>query len=455
MMEGPRYVTCTSVGTYSGSLTRGRIYAVVSHDPMKRTIRIIDDNGRKRSFPESMFLAGEVPIPRIASIHIDYSDDAAAEVLVDLSDGRRLLLWFARPDQLGSFGDILSGTDVRFHLDNRSLVIVSRLDEDVIRRVVAHAWDQDLLEACSVTLPGMDDAEPKSMGDRTTVALRAVVDRLDVAAIVDVALELDELTAATVRDAVDASRSATLLDAIAAAAKDESRSPTQRCTALWLLADPCAVQNVLAVALVAMDQRAPARVRHAALDTLDRLAFGDVLSSELGARVHASVDDVAIAARWAKVLGSTRTTWSVPLLQDLAQRWPMARADVALALSRLDLPDAKAAAASLTASADGDPALAAIGEQITADLHLRSALHALEHRETVTATLVDALIDERRFALLEKLLEAGLIPSSIQDRLGRLGDNPGWSKSQRRFARRIAARIGDAKAPAITPSGRG
>lgn len=146
-------VTCLSVGTHPTRLTRGQVYAVLSEDPNHGTIRIHDDKRQSRSFPQDLFMRGVAKVASVVSIEMDEPrPEAPTEVTLTFSDGQRRFVWVATPEQLASCGDLLPGTDVRMHLDNRSVFIVSRSDEGIIRSLIAHTWSQGLLEAAAIVV---------------------------------------------------------------------------------------------------------------------------------------------------------------------------------------------------------------------------------------------------------------------------------------------------------------
>jgi LAO/AO transport system ATPase len=75
----------------------------------------------------------------------------SVEVTVNLGDGRRRWLFFATPQLLATVGDWVEGTQVRIHLGERHMIVVSQLNAAIIDKVVRQLDANGKLE--SRTLP--------------------------------------------------------------------------------------------------------------------------------------------------------------------------------------------------------------------------------------------------------------------------------------------------------------
>ena len=75
---------------------------------------------------------------------------SSVEVTIDFS-GRKRWLFFATPELLGSVGDYVEGTQVRLHLGERHMIVVSELSEAVIDAVLRQLHADGELE--NRTLP--------------------------------------------------------------------------------------------------------------------------------------------------------------------------------------------------------------------------------------------------------------------------------------------------------------
>ena len=83
---------------------------------------------------------------------IPESPAAAVEVTIDFGDGRKRWCLFVTPEQLASHGDWVDGTQVRIHLGETHLIIVSELNEDIIDRVLRRLYTDGGLEARTIPL---------------------------------------------------------------------------------------------------------------------------------------------------------------------------------------------------------------------------------------------------------------------------------------------------------------
>jgi hypothetical protein len=74
----------------------------------------------------------------------------SVEVTIDFG-GRKRWLFFATPELLASVGDYVLGTNVRLHLGERHMIVVSKLSVEVIDAVLRQLYSAGELE--SRTLP--------------------------------------------------------------------------------------------------------------------------------------------------------------------------------------------------------------------------------------------------------------------------------------------------------------
>ena len=74
----------------------------------------------------------------------------SVEVTVEF-EGQKRWLFFVTPQLLASVGDFVEGTQVRLHLGERHMIVVSELSESVIAKVLSSLYDAG--EMASRTLP--------------------------------------------------------------------------------------------------------------------------------------------------------------------------------------------------------------------------------------------------------------------------------------------------------------
>jgi hypothetical protein len=87
----------------------------------------------------------------IQDIHIDddlaIQDHAAIEVTIQLSNGERRWCFFFTPKALSECGDIIEGTNIRYHYGASHMIVVSGLlTQEMISKVLLQIYEQgDLL----------------------------------------------------------------------------------------------------------------------------------------------------------------------------------------------------------------------------------------------------------------------------------------------------------------------
>jgi len=64
------------------------------------------------------------------------ADQGAIEVTVTLADERRRWCFFMTPAALASAGDWVDGTEIRVHLGEPHMIVVSAISQDVVERVL-------------------------------------------------------------------------------------------------------------------------------------------------------------------------------------------------------------------------------------------------------------------------------------------------------------------------------
>ena len=145
--------TCIRRSVFSNALTRGKKYFILETDDLKRQIKIQGDNKRVRWFPIYCFdLTGE-DIPTLRRIKItDTITDfptSAVDVEVELSNEQRRWCFFVTPDTLARNGDLLDGTDVRFHYGAPHMIVVSEISETIIKKALLEIESQGELIECT------------------------------------------------------------------------------------------------------------------------------------------------------------------------------------------------------------------------------------------------------------------------------------------------------------------
>ena len=82
------------------------------------------------------------------------ADTSAVEVSVTLADERRRWCFFMTPAALAACGNFVEGTDVRMHLGEQHMIVVSDLTVDVIERVLRQLDAAGELERRTLPLDG-------------------------------------------------------------------------------------------------------------------------------------------------------------------------------------------------------------------------------------------------------------------------------------------------------------
>jgi hypothetical protein len=71
------------------------------------------------------------------------------EVELTFASGEKRWCFFMTPSALASCGDWIPGTNVRFHCGAPHMIVVSELNQEVIRKVLEHLDREEELRACT------------------------------------------------------------------------------------------------------------------------------------------------------------------------------------------------------------------------------------------------------------------------------------------------------------------
>lgn len=141
-------ITCIDESVYSDSLTRGRSYPILDRDIEKQQLRVRNDNGRVRWFPESCFdmTGGAVPrLVRVTVEDVDRASHAAVEVRVELSNGQRRWCFFVTPEGLSRLSQAQLAEERLIIYAAPHMIVVSAITEQVINQALHHIDAQNEL----------------------------------------------------------------------------------------------------------------------------------------------------------------------------------------------------------------------------------------------------------------------------------------------------------------------
>ena len=82
---------------------------------------------------------------------IEESNLCSIEVTMHFEDQKRWC-FFVTPQVLGTNGDLVEGTSVRFHLGVTHMIVVSEINESVIDYILKKLFAEDLLETHTIPL---------------------------------------------------------------------------------------------------------------------------------------------------------------------------------------------------------------------------------------------------------------------------------------------------------------
>ncbi|HEU5380771.1 MAG TPA: hypothetical protein VFV38_35555 [Ktedonobacteraceae bacterium] len=150
-------VTCISEGMYSGSLKYSHIYHVIAYDTNKRQIKVQNENGSVRWYPEGCFAPGRKEVLKVARIlsadSIEGSQVPSSEVTIELSDGQRRWCFFMTPDglaQLDGEKRLVSACLIMY--DASHMIVLSKISLQSIEEALSYIECQGKLLACTRSL---------------------------------------------------------------------------------------------------------------------------------------------------------------------------------------------------------------------------------------------------------------------------------------------------------------
>lgn len=91
-------------------------------------------------------------LPYTIDDRIKNNEKATAEVTVDFGNGNKRWCFFITPQQLVSNGSFVEATNVRMHLGVTHMIVVSRLTEKIIDKVLNELFAEQLLEVHTTPL---------------------------------------------------------------------------------------------------------------------------------------------------------------------------------------------------------------------------------------------------------------------------------------------------------------
>ena len=77
------------------------------------------------------------------------SERIGIEVELTFESGEKRWCYFITPSALASCGDWIPGTRIRFHYGAPHMIVVSELNQEVIRKVLEHLDHEGELRACT------------------------------------------------------------------------------------------------------------------------------------------------------------------------------------------------------------------------------------------------------------------------------------------------------------------
>jgi hypothetical protein len=148
-------VVCVNVSVFTRALTNGKTYQVLEHDPQRRLIKLVGDNGRIRWFPFYCFRMGLVSVAKILRVNIEdpIMDPACdcVEVVFDVvqagGESRRWCYALTPAYLMQKF----PGGVTEPMITGRHGIIMYRLTHESIVTALRYLEKNNLLEEC--TLP--------------------------------------------------------------------------------------------------------------------------------------------------------------------------------------------------------------------------------------------------------------------------------------------------------------
>lgn len=150
----PKEVTCMSEGVYSGSLRYSHMYRVIAYDTDKRQMKVQNENGHVRWYPENCFVPGRKEFPKLARIlawdQIEDAQRSSVEVTIELSDGQRRWCFFITPEGLAHLdGQTLHGTVHLILYGAPHMIVLRDLSLQSIEEALSYIECQGELLACT------------------------------------------------------------------------------------------------------------------------------------------------------------------------------------------------------------------------------------------------------------------------------------------------------------------
>ncbi len=155
MASPPTYATCVREATYSGALTRGKRYLILDVSEDREQVKVETDNKRQRWFPAYCFDMQGGDIPQLVQVVVQGKIEepcmSPVEVVVGLSNGQTRWCFFVTPNALATLNQIQFDSGIVNVYGVPHMIVVSVLNEQIIRQALESIDKQGELEGC--TLP--------------------------------------------------------------------------------------------------------------------------------------------------------------------------------------------------------------------------------------------------------------------------------------------------------------
>jgi hypothetical protein len=151
-------ITCLSIGSYRGALTRGRQYEMLG-ESATGNVKVCGDNGRTRWYSKILFDLAGGPAPVLVNWQFDYpivnEFQDETDVSFTLDDGTRRWCWFITPAHLAAR---LNQPYAEPGIQSAHMIVVRSLAPEVVGAMLRHLDEQGELIAASLpVLPGVTD----------------------------------------------------------------------------------------------------------------------------------------------------------------------------------------------------------------------------------------------------------------------------------------------------------
>jgi hypothetical protein len=153
-------ITCLSIGSYRGALTRGRQYEMLG-ESATGNVKVRGDNGRTRWYSKHLFDLTGNPAPVLVDWQFDHPHEiinefqSAADVSFTLDDGTERWCWFITPAHLAAQ---LNQPYAEPGMQGVHLIFVRSLAPAVVEAMLRHLDEQGELIAASLpVLPDVAD----------------------------------------------------------------------------------------------------------------------------------------------------------------------------------------------------------------------------------------------------------------------------------------------------------